>query len=83
MGSIQPPAASQGSTLPAPGNPAGSATVPAAGQAVDTSHRVVLDGGGKVTLSGGGKTQILSMKAGWQQQWPQLVVAGQVTAAAS
>ncbi len=54
MGSIQPSAASQGSTLPAPGNPAGSATVPAAGQAVDTSHRVVLDGGGKVTLSGGG-----------------------------
>jgi hypothetical protein len=35
---------------------------------------VVLDGGGKVTLSGGGKTQILSMNAGWEQQWPQLVV---------
>jgi hypothetical protein len=38
------------------------------------SHLVVLDGGGKVTLSGGGKTEILSMNAGWQQQWPQLVV---------
>jgi len=34
----------------------------------------VLDGGGKVTLSGGGTTQILSMNAGWEQQWPQLVV---------
>src|SRR6185312_10048964 len=38
------------------------------------SHLVVVDGGGKVTLSGGGKTEILSMNAGWQQQWPQLVV---------
>jgi hypothetical protein len=46
----------------------GAATVPA------TSRLVVLDGGGKVTLSGGGKTQILSVNAGWQQQWPQLVV---------
>jgi hypothetical protein len=45
-----------------------TATVPSA------SRLVVLDGGGKVTLSGGGKTQILSMNAGWQQQWPQLVV---------
>jgi hypothetical protein len=45
-----------------------TATVPAA------SRLVVLDGGGKVTLSGGGKTQVLSMNAGWQQQWPQLVV---------
>jgi hypothetical protein len=45
-----------------------AATVPAG------SHLVVLDGGGKVTLSGGGKTQILSLNAGWQQQWPQLVV---------
>jgi hypothetical protein len=35
---------------------------------------VVLDGGGKVTLSGAGRTQILSMNAGWEQQWPQLVV---------
>ncbi|HUN32124.1 MAG TPA: hypothetical protein VMU95_08880 [Trebonia sp.] len=113
-------------TGPAPGNPGGDATVPAAAQAVDTSHPdhvigdgtaasctsaavvaavaaggvitfscgpapvtitmtatatvpttshlVVLDGGGKVTLSGAGKTEILSMNAGWQQQWPQLVV---------
>ena len=45
-----------------------TATVPA------TSHLTVLDGGGKVTLSGGGKIQVLSMNAGWQQQWPQLVV---------
>ncbi len=120
------PSASQGSALPAAGNPDGHATVPAAGQAVDTSHPdhvigsgtpasctsaavvaavaaggvitfscgpapvtitmtavatvpassrlVVLDGGGKVTLTGGGKTRVLSMNAGWQQQWPQLVV---------
>jgi hypothetical protein len=40
----------------------------------NTSHLVVLDGGGKVRLSGGGKTQILFMNAGWEQQWPQLVV---------
>lgn len=40
----------------------------------NTNHLVVLDGDGKVTLSGGGKTQILSMNAGWEQQWPQLVV---------
>jgi hypothetical protein len=45
-----------------------TATVPA------DRHLVVLDGGGKVTLSGGGQTQVLSMNAGWQQQWPQLVV---------
>ncbi len=45
-----------------------TATVP------NSSHLVVLDGGGKVTLSGGGNTEILSMNAGWQQQWPQLVV---------
>ncbi|HEX9042556.1 MAG TPA: hypothetical protein VF838_16340 [Trebonia sp.] len=45
-----------------------AATVPA------SSRLVVLDGGGKVTLSGGGKTRVLSMNAGWQQQWPQLVV---------
>ena len=122
-----PPAApGTGGTLPAAGNPAGDAAVPAAGQAVstshpdrvigngtpasctsaavvaavaaggiitfscgpgpvtitmtatatvsDSSHLVVLDGGGKVTLSGAGKTEILSMNAGWEQQWPQLVV---------
>jgi hypothetical protein len=120
------PATSQGGALVAAGNPDGQAAVPAAGQAVVTSHPdhvigsgtpasctsaavvaavaaggvitfscgpdpvtitmaaaatvptsshlVVLDGGGKVTLSGGGKTEILSMNAGWQQQWPQLVV---------
>lgn len=114
------------SAAPAAGNPDGHAAVPAAAQAVDTSHPdhvigngtpasctsaavaaavaaggvitfgcgpspvtitmtgtatvgtgshlVVLDGGGKVTLSGGGKTEILSMNAGWQQRWPQLVV---------
>ena len=45
-----------------------TATVPT------SSHLVVLDGGGKVTLSGGGSTEILSVNAGWQQQWPQLVV---------
>jgi hypothetical protein len=120
------PATGQGGVLAAAGNPDGHAAVPAAAQAVATSHPdhvigdgtpasctsaavvaavaaggvitfscgpspvtitmtatatvgtgshlVVLDGGGKVTLSGGGKTEILSMNAGWQQQWPQLVV---------
>jgi hypothetical protein len=52
---------------------------------VNTSHQVVLDGGGKVTLSGGGSTRILYMNTCdaaqtytsgdcWEQQWPQLVV---------
>jgi hypothetical protein len=120
------PATIPGGARAAAGNPGGHAPVPAAGQAVITSHPdrvigtgtassctsaavvaavaaggvitfscgpdpvtitmttaatvrtashlVVLDGGGKVTLSGGGKTQILSMNAGWEQQWPQLVV---------
>jgi hypothetical protein len=49
-------------------------TMTSAATVSNTSHQVVLDGGGKVTLSGGGKTQILFMNAGWQQQWPQLVV---------
>ena len=49
-------------------------TMTATATVANTSHRVVLDGGGKVTLSGGGTTQILSMNAGWEQQWPQLVV---------
>src|SRR5580693_7030085 len=51
----------------------------------NTSHQVVLDGGGLVTLSGGGKRQILYMntcdkKQKWttsdcyDQQWPQLTV---------
>jgi hypothetical protein len=49
-------------------------TMTATATVANTSHRVVLDGGGKVTLSGGGTTQILSMNAGWERQWPQLVV---------
>jgi predicted outer membrane repeat protein len=49
-------------------------TMTATATVASTSHQVVLDGGGKVTLSGAGTTQILSMNAGWQQQWPQLVV---------
>ena len=57
----------------------------ATAKVVNTSHRVVLDGGGKVTLSGGGKHRILYMNTCdpkqkytttdcWEQQWPQLVV---------
>ncbi|HEX3513162.1 MAG TPA: hypothetical protein VHT26_04070 [Trebonia sp.] len=49
-------------------------TMAATATVTSASHQVVLDGGGKVTLSGGGTTQILSMNAGWEQQWPQLVV---------
>jgi hypothetical protein len=49
-------------------------TMTAAAIVAASSRLVVLDGGGKVTLTGGGKTQVLSMNAGWQQQWPQLVV---------
>jgi len=49
-------------------------TMTATAAVSDSSHLVVLDGGGKVTLSGAGKTEILSMNAGWEQQWPQLVV---------
>jgi hypothetical protein len=60
-------------------------TMTATAKVVNTSHRVVLDGGGKVTLSGGGKIRILYMntcdpkqvnitKDCWEQQWPQLVV---------
>jgi hypothetical protein len=52
---------------------------------VNTSRRVVLDGGNRVTLSGGGKHQILYMntcdkKQIWttsdcfDQEWPQLIV---------
>jgi hypothetical protein len=52
---------------------------------VNTSHRVVLDGGNRVTLSGGGKHQILYMntcdkKQIWttddcfDQEWPHLIV---------
>jgi len=40
----------------------------------NSSHRVVLDGGGLVTLSGGGNRRILYMKSGWEQQFPHLIV---------
>jgi hypothetical protein len=57
----------------------------ATAKVVNTSHRVVLDGGNRVTLSGGGKHQILYMntcdkKQIWttddcfDQEWPQLIV---------
>ena len=60
-------------------------TMTATAKVVNTSHRVVLDGGGKVTLSGGGKIRILYMNTCdpkqkfitndcWEQQWPKLVV---------
>jgi hypothetical protein len=60
-------------------------TMTATAKVVNTSHQIVLDGGGLVTLSGGGKRQILYMntcdkKQKWttsdcyDQQWPQLTV---------
>jgi hypothetical protein len=60
-------------------------TMTATAKVVNTSHRVVLDGGGLVTLSGGGKHRILYMntcdkKQVWttdhcfDQEWPQLIV---------
>jgi len=60
-------------------------TMTATAKVVNTSHRVVLDGGNHVTLSGGGKHEILYMdtcdkKQIWttddciNQEWPQLVV---------
>jgi hypothetical protein len=60
-------------------------TMTATAKVVNTSHRVVLDGGGKITLSGGGKLRILYMNTCdpkqiyttndcWEQEWPQLVV---------
>jgi hypothetical protein len=60
-------------------------TMTATAKVVNTSHRVVLDGGNRVTLSGGGKHRILYMntcdkKQIWttddcfDQQWPQLIV---------
>ena len=60
-------------------------TMTATAKVVNTSHQVVLDGGGKVTLSGGGDTRILYMNTCdpaqtyttsdcWEQEWPQLVV---------
>jgi hypothetical protein len=60
-------------------------TMTATAKVVNTSHRIVLDGGGKVTLNGAGKNRILYMNTCdpkqkyttddcWEQQWPQLVV---------
>jgi len=60
-------------------------TMTATAKVVNTSHEIVLDGGGKVTLDGGGNTRILYMNTCdpeqeyttsdcWEQQWPQLVV---------
>ena len=60
-------------------------TMTATAKVVNTSHQIVLDGGGKVTLSGGGKIRILYMNTCdpkqkfttndcWEQKWPQLVV---------
>jgi hypothetical protein len=60
-------------------------TMKATAKVVNTSHRVVLDGGNRVTLSGGGKHQILYMntcdkKQVWttddcfDQEWPRLIV---------
>jgi hypothetical protein len=60
-------------------------TMTATAKVVNTSHQIVLDGGGKVTLSGGGKIRILYMNTCdpqqkytttdcWEQQWPQLIV---------
>lgn len=60
-------------------------TMKATAKVVNTSHSVVLDGGGLVTLNGGGKREILYMDTCDQrqiwttshcndQEWPQLVV---------
>jgi hypothetical protein len=60
-------------------------TMRATAKVVNTSHLIVLDGGGKVTLSGAGKRQILYMdtcdkRQQWttsdcyDQEWPELVV---------
>jgi hypothetical protein len=60
-------------------------TMNATAKIVNTSHRVVLDGGGKVTLSGGRKHQILYMDTCdrkqqittsdcYDQEWPNLIV---------
>jgi hypothetical protein len=60
-------------------------TMTATAKVVNTSRRIVLDGGGLVTLSGAGKTRILYMNTCdpkqkytttdcWEQQWPQLIV---------
>jgi hypothetical protein len=60
-------------------------TTTATAKVRNTSHRVVLDGGGLVTLNGGSKRQILYMNTCdpkqiittddcFDQQWPQLIV---------
>jgi hypothetical protein len=60
-------------------------TMKATAKVVNTSHRIVIDGGGKVTLSGAGKRQILYMNTCdpkqkftttncFDQQWPKLIV---------
>jgi hypothetical protein len=60
-------------------------TMTATAKVFNTSHWVVLDGGGKVTLSGGGTVQILYMntcnekliwteRVCYEQEWPELVV---------
>ncbi len=60
-------------------------TMTATAKVVNTSHRIVLDGGGTVTLSGAGERQILYMntcdrRQQWttsdcyDQEWPGLVV---------
>ena len=60
-------------------------TMTATAKVVNTSHQVVLDGGGKVTLSGADKIRILYMNTCdpaqkystrdcWKQEWPLLVV---------
>jgi hypothetical protein len=60
-------------------------TMTATAKVVNTSHQIVLDGGGLVTLNGGGKRQILYMDTCdkkqrittsdcFNQQWPHLIV---------
>jgi hypothetical protein len=60
-------------------------TMRSTAKVVNTSHRIVIDGGGKVTLSGAGKRQILYMNTCdpkqkftttncFDQQWPKLIV---------
>jgi hypothetical protein len=60
-------------------------TMTATAKVFNTTHRVVLDGGGKITLSGGGKVRILylntcdekqiwTQRICYEQEWPQLVV---------
>jgi hypothetical protein len=60
-------------------------TMKTTAKVVNTSHQIVIDGGGKVTLSGAGKFRILYMNTCdpnqlfisnlcWEQQWPRLVI---------